>query len=85
MNGDRVESSSIPTSSEADPDTVAMLTAMARRRGLAFDGTTLTAAATLDAWLAPRQLELRDHELSFLDLVEPPTVFQWLEQGGRSS
>ncbi|MCW2598403.1 MAG: hypothetical protein JWM02_232 [Frankiales bacterium] len=80
-----MESSSIPTTTAADPATVAMLAAMARRRDLAFDEATLTAAATLDAWLAPRQLELRQHELSFLELVEPPTAFQWLEQGGRST
>jgi hypothetical protein len=38
----------------------------------------------LDTWLAPYQRELREYPLSFLDLVEPSVVFQWIERCGRS-
>ena len=80
-----MQSTSIPTTAAPDPETVAMLAAMAARRGLTLEPAALTAAATLDSWLAPYQRELRNYELSFLDLVEPATVFQWIERGGRSA
>ncbi|MCW2671833.1 MAG: hypothetical protein JWP14_422 [Frankiales bacterium] len=79
-----MQSSSIPVTTAPTEETRTMLRAMAARRDLALTEEALTAAATLDAWLAPHQLQLRGQELSFLQLVEPANTFQWLEQHGRS-
>jgi hypothetical protein len=79
-----MQSSSIPVTAAPTEETRTMLRAMAARRDLALTEEALTAAATLDAWLAPHQLQLRAQELSFLQLVEPAHTFQWLERGGRS-
>jgi hypothetical protein len=79
-----MQSSSIPVTTAPTEETLTMLRAMAARRDLTLTEEALTAAATLDAWLAPHQLQLREQELSFLQLVEPSNTFQWLEQGGRS-
>jgi hypothetical protein len=79
-----MESNAIPTDVTVEPRVLETLQALADRRGLVIDETALNAAAVLDTWLAPHQLALRAHELSYLDLVEPGTVFQWIERGGRS-
>jgi hypothetical protein len=70
-----MESTSIPAGADGDPAVMATLQAMADRRGLDIGPEALEAAAVLDAWLAPH---------SYLDLVEPAVVFQWIERGGRS-
>jgi hypothetical protein len=79
-----MESTSIPAGADGDPAVMATLQAMADRRGLDIGPEALEAAAVLDAWLAPHQRALREHDLSYLDLVEPSVVFQWIERGGRS-
>ena len=80
-----MESSAIPTNVEVDLAALERITILARRRALPLDDQALEAAAVLDAWLAPQQMALREFELSYLDLVEPGTVFQWIERGGRSA
>ncbi len=80
-----MESTAIPTDVVVDPDTTRRLQAEADRRGLAITPEALLAAATLDTWVAPLQHAMRAKELAYLDAVEPGTVFQWLENGGRTS
>jgi hypothetical protein len=77
-------STAIPTTAPPDPAVLATLSSMADRRGLVIGEAALDSAARLDTWLAPFQRELREHPLSYLDLVEPSVVFQWIERGGRS-
>jgi hypothetical protein len=80
-----MESSSIPTSAPVDDSTLAMVAAVAARRGLSLTAAQHHAAAVLDAWLAPRQLLMRDVTLSFLQPIEPGTALRWIDRGGRSA
>lgn len=79
-----MESTAIPAGAAPDHATMQVLQSLADRRGLTIETEALAAAAVFDVWLAPHQRMLRDYKLSFIDPVEPATVFQWIERGGRS-